>query len=244
MKPAFLAALAVTVVAGCASQPHSHSYRGSADETAVVEVQHHYVPMMYTPQAAWGEHRFVPGYARQGVIVTPSRTWTYGQGPGFRATGDIDMRQMTGAGPRPCEAIKPVSRAERIRLGRVYAGMTYGEVMNQPLNYAESAKIAEYRQSGCDPQQYEMQVRSDRWDGVLAARELQSGEKGGSHAPGSHDDAALPSYEEPPEGTRGDQFESQDTADASQAIGATAVPGLSRPAPQIIEITNTPEKTD
>lgn len=92
--------VAATLIAGCADNPPTH-YAGSHGHNANgIVVVREYTPVHHVRPQEWGQYAFVPGYATQGVVVSPSRTWTYGQGDGWAAAAaakpHLSLSRMTG----------------------------------------------------------------------------------------------------------------------------------------------------
>lgn len=215
-------ALAVVLAAGCAHQT-GEVRQGSAEEAdGVILVHNNYVQVQQVPEQAWGEFKFVPGHARQGVIVTPSRTWTYGQGPGFENSGGIDMQAMAGnsqpyagvssggggdsragVGGRAadifnCPGLSEWSHAEKVRIGTKHSHLPRSEVMRKPLGHEFERLVEQAVNSGCLSLADARQRAKDlRWAYVQIAREAQSVEKGGTYIKGQ--DRPERAYHAPPE---------------------------------------------
>lgn len=237
--------LSVVVLVGCANQPPEYS-RGTANQVEGVIVKNNYVPMRRVRQQAWGDYKFVPGYARQGVIVTPSRTWTYGQGPGFRGQDGSDIQAMSrgnanwraertpsrGSGRQPvtqpgsimdCPGVRGLTRNTRIQLGRKWSPLTADERMAKPLHAVEKRMVKTAVSSGCMTQAIATrEVKAMRAAYVRLARSIQMNEKGGAISPDQGTD--LPDYEAvPPESASTDrQDDGQAGAEATAGYGDTA----------------------
>lgn len=229
MKSLLPALGAAVLLSACAHKNPEH-VRGPASESRNILVEHHYVPVRQIDEQLWGEHRFVPGYARQGVIVTPSRTWTYGQGEGFRTPDSVSMDSMTGnqesrryssghdlvasergtgqqatktiaPRARPCVEPPYMSRKQELSLGRAFSHMGASQIKNAPFNEAEKKLFKLYSESNCMSEGQVMErLMSERQRAVAFARNTQASEKGGVWT--RDDPDPLPPYELPPESAK------------------------------------------
>lgn len=210
------------ILVGCASEPEYRGSRGAEANGVIIERV--YVPVRHVKPQEWGQHLFVPGYARQGVIVGASRTWTYGQGNGWRGIHEgarlATLEQMTGArtiapeapplgdlgpqaqmgsgasrGPLP----DPLSRGARERLGHRFS--PYGareRILAQPLLPIEARRLQAYKDSGMNKADALAAVLQERWGAVESLRPLMAGEKGGDWQMGAPDPAPDATGEAPP----------------------------------------------
>lgn len=215
MKIKVALCLSALVLSACASSDPEH-FRGPGSERARVLVEHHYVPVRQAQSELWGEYKFVPGYARQGVIVTPSRTWTYGQGPGFASAQGHSVSDMASESQRQAriprlkqaapkmaaasgdnclKSLPARSRQDFIKLGRSLSYMPLSESMLKPLSPVEQRRLAEYEKC-FGHAQAKANVLAERRKAIQMAWQVEAGEKGGNYLQAQKDDFS--DYQMPP----------------------------------------------